>query len=312
LRPITSLLFDDRDAYAAAIRAGCRSELLAVDVGAFEARLTRLDLCGVQLLAGWERRGRIAFLDVTPETVLIALPSVPRTALLWAGVPVGADEMLIVGPGNAVHARAANACQWGEIRIARHTLARYGRAVRGASFRLPRGICVWRPSQPTFDVLTRLHRAAVRSAQSRPEGPLVPEALHGQQQEFIEAIIDCLSDGTPVSRPSGSDLMARFEHLCQANGNRVLRLAEVVAVLGTREKTLHTQCRLHLGMGPLAYMQLHRLHRAWRALRSAHPANTTIAQIARSQGFTEPGRFASRYRALFGELPSATLRDGRR
>jgi AraC-like DNA-binding protein len=235
---------------------------------------------------------------------------VPRTALLWAGVPVGADEMLIVGPGNAVHARAASASRWGEIRIARHTLARYGRAMLGGSFRLPRGICVWRPSQPTFDVLTRLHRVAIRSAQSCPEGPLVPEARHGQQQEFIEAIIDCLTDSTPVSRPSRSDLMARFEHLCQASGNRVLRLAEVIAVLGTREKTLQTQCRLHLGMGPHAYMQLHRLQRARRALRTAHPANTTIAQIARSHGFTELGRFASRYRALFGELPSATLRDG--
>jgi TolB-like protein len=61
-------------------------------------------------------------------------------------------------------------------------------------------------------------------------------------------------------------------------------------------------------MGPHAYMQLHRLQRARHALRTAYPASTTIALVARAHGFAELGRFTSRYRALFGELPSTTLR----
>jgi AraC family transcriptional regulator, ethanolamine operon transcriptional activator len=275
----------------------------------FEARLTRLDLCDVQLLAGRERLGRLAFLDVTPKTLLIALPSVPRLALLWAGMPVGTGELLIMGPGSAVHARTAGTCRWSEIRITRSTLARYGRAMLGRSFRLPRGVCLWRPSPLAFGVLTRLHSAAVRRAQARPETPLAAEARHTLEQELIEAIIDCLSDGTPVPRPGQSDLIVRFEHLCQANADRALRLAEVIADLGTLERALRTECRIHLGMGPHAYMQLHRLQRVRHALRTAHPASTTIAQIARAHGFTELGRFASRYRALFGEQPSTTLRD---
>jgi transcriptional regulator GlxA family with amidase domain len=33
----------------------------------------------------------------------------------------------------------------------------------------------------------------------------------------------------------------------------------------------------------------------------------SIARIAKSHGFSEPGRFAGAYRALFGETPSTTL-----
>jgi transcriptional regulator GlxA family with amidase domain len=44
------------------------------------------------------------------------------------------------------------------------------------------------------------------------------------------------------------------------------------------------------------------------ALRRADPATASVAEIARSHQFSEPGRFAVTYRAIFGEMPSSTLR----
>jgi len=44
------------------------------------------------------------------------------------------------------------------------------------------------------------------------------------------------------------------------------------------------------------------------AVRCADRANTSVAEIARTHQFQEPGRFAVNYRATFGEMPSATLR----
>jgi transcriptional regulator GlxA family with amidase domain len=41
-------------------------------------------------------------------------------------------------------------------------------------------------------------------------------------------------------------------------------------------------------------------------LKADHEA-TSVAEITRSHGFSEPGRFALAYRALFGEAPLATL-----
>jgi hypothetical protein len=44
------------------------------------------------------------------------------------------------------------------------------------------------------------------------------------------------------------------------------------------------------------------------AVRCADPANTSVAEIARTYQFLELGRFAVNYRTIFGDMPSATLR----
>jgi AraC-like DNA-binding protein len=63
----------------------------------------------------------------------------------------------------------------------------------------------------------------------------------------------------------------------------------------------------HMGIGPVRYLWLRRMHLARRALLSAAPGTKTVTEIATGSGFWELGRFAIEYRALFGEVPSATL-----
>jgi len=46
-------------------------------------------------------------------------------------------------------------------------------------------------------------------------------------------------------------------------------------------------------------------------LLKADSAVTSVAEVARSYGFSEAGRFAVAYRALFGESPQASLRRAR-
>jgi AraC-like DNA-binding protein len=50
------------------------------------------------------------------------------------------------------------------------------------------------------------------------------------------------------------------------------------------------------------------MHLARRALLRADPAAATVTGIATDHGFWELGRFSVEYRALFGEMPSASLR----
>jgi len=58
---------------------------------------------------------------------------------------------------------------------------------------------------------------------------------------------------------------------------------------------------------PHRYLRLQRLARVRAALRHADPATANVSDIARRHGFLQLGRFATQYRAVFGEVPSTTL-----
>ena len=64
----------------------------------------------------------------------------------------------------------------------------------------------------------------------------------------------------------------------------------------------------YLGISPTTYMQLRTLNRAWHQLATGSAEETTVARVATDLGIWDLGRFAMRYRMLFGELPSETLR----
>ena len=102
--------------------------------------------------------------------------------------------------------------------------------------------------------------------------------------------------------------MARFEQMVSACPDPLPPLATVCTALGVATRTLRQSCHEHLGMGPSHYLLLHRLQRARHALQSADSEMATVSGLARQHGFRELGRFAASYRALYGELPSTTLR----
>jgi AraC family ethanolamine operon transcriptional activator len=78
------------------------------------------------------------------------------------------------------------------------------------------------------------------------------------------------------------------------------------------ERTLQNVFREYYGLGPVRYLQLRQLHRIRHALRAADPEAVSVTDVVVRHGEWQFGRFASRYRQLFGELPSETLRTKRR
>jgi transcriptional regulator GlxA family with amidase domain len=87
-----------------------------------------------------------------------------------------------------------------------------------------------------------------------------------------------------------------------------VRVGELAAAAEVSERTLRTAFNEYFGIGPLRYLQLRQLHLVQRALKAADSEEVSVSQILVEHGLWAFSRFASRYRRLFGELPSQTLR----
>ncbi|WP_197060988.1 helix-turn-helix transcriptional regulator [Microbacterium mangrovi] len=74
-------------------------------------------------------------------------------------------------------------------------------------------------------------------------------------------------------------------------------------------RALQNAFRRDLDTTPLAYLRRVRLTRARDELLDGGLGTVSVADVARQWGFTNLGRFAAEYAALFGEKPSRTLRS---
>lgn len=89
------------------------------------------------------------------------------------------------------------------------------------------------------------------------------------------------------------------------------RVSELATSLKVSPRTLHKAFQNITGVGPAAFFLNRQLHQARKALQHANPTSSKISSIAAQLGITELGRFSVRYRRLFGESPSVTLRRNR-
>lgn len=85
-------------------------------------------------------------------------------------------------------------------------------------------------------------------------------------------------------------------------------VTDLSRMVGVSERTLRAAFHDVIGISPKKYTITQRLQAAHQALSSADPETTTVTDVAMTFGFFELGRFAGRYRHIFGEVPSETLR----
>jgi AraC-like DNA-binding protein len=92
-----------------------------------------------------------------------------------------------------------------------------------------------------------------------------------------------------------------------AHLHTTLSIRQLANEMGISERTLRNGFAKYYGMSPTRYIQLQRLHRARKQLKYYGREGSTVSKIAGQLGMWDFGRFAARYKALFGELPSETL-----
>lgn len=104
-------------------------------------------------------------------------------------------------------------------------------------------------------------------------------------------------------------IIRRAVDFIDQNAQQPITVPDIAAAVGASVRTLNRGFSDHLSTSPGAYLVRARLDGAHRELAAGHPDTTTVAQVSAAWGFFNQGRFATRYRAAYGVLPSQTLRD---
>ena len=121
---------------------------------------------------------------------------------------------------------------------------------------------------------------------------------------MLHALVNCLSvdnggENYTETRRLHVEIMVRFENALAALKDRRLNVSELCAEIGVPERTLRMCCNEFLGKIPSRYLLLRRLNKVRSALRRADPVTASVAEIAKSHQFVEPGRLAAAYRKVF-------------
>ncbi len=288
-----------------------RVELVVTGGDQFKAALTRAELGELHLLHSQEDLASVAFATLRADWAFLAFPTRFDPQPVWDGEALRPGEIVVHKLGERVHWRAAGSSGKGFIGLAPERLAFWSRALIETEFAPATVAMVLRPSGSAAKRLLHLHAAACRLVENSPETIAHPEVARALEQELIQALIACLApkalmQARPV-RAGRAAVMNRFEDELAARPDRPSHVPELCAAIGVSERTLRLCCAEFLGMSPARYLRLRQLRLARAALRRTDCA-ATVAEVARRYGFGEPGRFASLYRAVYGEAPSATLR----
>jgi AraC-like DNA-binding protein len=281
--------------------------------GRFQAGLIQVALDRLRLFAAKENLPRIAFIMTPKNRILISLPLTGGSPQLWGGARADAETLITLGPGARVHTRTEGPSHWGAIWFPIDDFARYSQALTGKILTIPDFVCQWRPPAFASRLLRHILTDVVRAAKIRPDMLTASEAAHGLDQQLIHALIECLS-GRPMNgdipmRRRRHALMDRFNRQVATDLLSQVRVASISEALGVSDRFLRRCCEEQLGMNPMRYLKLRRLHSVHCALQCADPATLRVSDVARRSGFRHLGRFAADYRDLFGESPSATLRQ---
>lgn len=303
--------FTDPDDYASSIRAAA-AEMLVTGQGSFAAKITRIDLRRLWMQRFVETLPRTIYSAQPAGRVVMAFRTRPGPSLRRGGVEMGPADISL-SEGASFYQHSSGAVDFASMSLPTdQMIAAIGEATGRDLIRPGRSLMI-SPRPAAMARLLRLHTEAAELATNAPDIIADADAAHGLEQALLHAALACLDDG-PIDEDRASLrqhqlIMRRFHRLLEARPDGALYLPAVCETIGVTERTLRRCCHEQFGMGPMRFLLLRRMHLARRALRAADPSAANVTAIAMQFGFWELGRFAVAYRSLFGEPPSATLRQ---
>jgi len=143
---------------------------------------------------------------------------------------------------------------------------------------------------------------------SMMQSPAVVQCLSEQLLHHLSLPLQALADcGRRPPLSARRKIIERALDHVHAKPESSLTVPELAAAARVSRRTLEYAFQDTFDMTPLSYLRLHRLHVARQRLMVTDGKQGTVTRVAHDLGFWHLARFASTYRAQFGECPSQTL-----
>lgn len=161
---------------------------------------------------------------------------------------------------------------------------------------------------PRLSALAAIHRMLVDATTASTGTGAEPRARHLAAQLCGWTAEQLLGTRASSSTPApGIQRIRAAEEWIDAHFAEAITLGRLCAVAGVGDRYLESAFRTHRGQTPMQFLMQRRLASVRRNLLDSKPGDS-VTQVAHDAGFIHLGRFAARYRAAYGESPSATLR----
>jgi AraC-like DNA-binding protein len=304
--------FADPGQFAAALRPSS-VELIATVQGQFTGEIVEIKLPRLLLHQLRESLPFVAHVQRPTGRVYIGfIPDGSPAHVTVDGTEVQPGQVVQFGSTPISDQRCERACTWANISFDSTALDVLGGVAGTAGLMPPAQLNILVPHPARFGLLRKLHATAVDLARDDPQVLNRPETMRSLEQALLQAMGMCLdaSDQRPQSAAQGrhAAIISRFRQLLDANADRALYVPEVCSTLGVSHRTLCSCCHDFLGMSPRKYFFLRRMSMVRGVLQASDLHTISVTDVATRHGFWELGRFAMRYKTLFGESPSVTLR----
>jgi len=170
------------------------------------------------------------------------------------------------------------------------------------------------PHLPGLVPLRRAVTATIREIDEAPPRLMRLERFRRAHAELLllhlaDVLAGAAGRHAERDRPRSRVLRRAIDYI-EATPVDAFSYAGVAEAAGTSLRTVQLAFRREVDTTIGAWVQQRRLARARKLLR-AGPPGLTVTEAAELAGWFHPGRFASAYRAAFGENPSDTMRRRR-